>query len=160
MARQPLMLKFANPFMKLLLRSPWHWIASNEVLLITVTGRKSGKQYTTPVNYVREGDTLITLSHTHRTWWRNLRGGATATIVLRRQKITVAAEVLEEQEPVTEYLQKYLTAVPQYATAFNVGLDEERVPIPADVEKAAVGKVMVLIQLPAGMDEGEVMSDE
>lgn len=149
MTRQQLMLKFANPFMRLLLRSRWHWVASNEVLLITLTGRKSGKSYTTPVNYVREDDTLVVLSHRHRTWWRNLRGGAQVTIDLRRQKLTADAEVLEDQVRVTEYLQKYLTAVPQYATAFNVGLDEARVPVPEDVAQAAVGKVMVLIHVPA-----------
>jgi deazaflavin-dependent oxidoreductase (nitroreductase family) len=153
MTRQQLMLKFANPFMRLLLRSPWHWVASREVILITVTGRKSGKSYTTPVNYVREDDTLIVLSHQHRTWWRNLRGGASVTILLRREKLTVPAEVLEAPDQVTEYLQKYLTAVPQYAAAFNVGLDAERVPVPADVAQAAVGKVMVLIHLPAGVEE-------
>jgi hypothetical protein len=43
--------------------------------------------------------------------------------------------------------------VPQYAAAFDVGLDEERVPVPADVAQAAVGKVMVLIHLPAGVEE-------
>ena len=36
--------------MKLVLRSPVHKMVSKTVLLITFTGRKSGKTYTTPVD--------------------------------------------------------------------------------------------------------------
>lgn len=60
--------------MKAILRSPLHGLVSNNLMLITFTGRTSGKTYTTPVNYVRDGETLIVLSHTDRTWWKNLRG--------------------------------------------------------------------------------------
>jgi len=38
MARQPLMLTFANPLMKALLRSPWHSVASREIMLICGNG--------------------------------------------------------------------------------------------------------------------------
>lgn len=37
---------------QLLLRSPLHGLMSNRYLLITFTGRKSGKRYTTPVAYL------------------------------------------------------------------------------------------------------------
>ena len=43
-----------NPFMVWLLRSPLHKLASKNTLLITFTGRKSGKKYTTPVNYASD----------------------------------------------------------------------------------------------------------
>ncbi|MCB0183370.1 MAG: nitroreductase family deazaflavin-dependent oxidoreductase, partial [Caldilineaceae bacterium] len=91
MAKLNLTLLIGNPMLKWLLRSPWHAAASNEVLLITVTGRKTGKRYTTPVNYVRDGDVLSVLSHAHRTWWRNLRGGAPVTIVLQGKTIKTIA---------------------------------------------------------------------
>ena len=54
---------------------------SKSILLITVTGRKSGKKYTTPVNYLRRGDELTIISLHTRTWWRNLRGGREVTII-------------------------------------------------------------------------------
>lgn len=43
----------------LLLRSPLHGVLRDSVLLITFRGRKSGKAYTTPVNYLHEGDTIL-----------------------------------------------------------------------------------------------------
>jgi hypothetical protein len=47
-----------NRPMSWILRSPLHRVLSKSTLLITLSGRKSGKLYTLPVNYVREGDIL------------------------------------------------------------------------------------------------------
>lgn len=47
-----------NDFMAWVLRSPFHGMLSNGMMLITITGRKTGKTYTTPVGYYVEGDTL------------------------------------------------------------------------------------------------------
>jgi hypothetical protein len=38
------------------------------ILLITVTGRKSRRAISTPVNYARDGETLLVISKTDRTW--------------------------------------------------------------------------------------------
>ena len=47
-----------NPMMRMLLRSPLHFVQSKSLMLITFTGRKSGRRLTTPVRYVRVGDTV------------------------------------------------------------------------------------------------------
>ena len=47
--------KLYNPLVLLLLRSPLRVAMSNSTMLLTFTGRKSGRTYTTPVNYVRDG---------------------------------------------------------------------------------------------------------
>ena len=88
-----LMNKLANPTMKVVLRSPLHGLVSNGVMLITVSGRRSGRQYTTPVNYVREGNTLTVFSRRNRSWWRNLRGGAPVTTRVRGRELTGFGEV-------------------------------------------------------------------
>jgi len=64
--------KWLNGMMKVLLRTPGlqNWIGKS-IALITFTGRRSGKSYSTPVTYCREGDTVIVLSKKFRTWWRN-----------------------------------------------------------------------------------------
>lgn len=59
-----------NPMMKWLIASPLHIFVSKNMMLITYTGRKSGVTYTTPVNYLREGNTLYVTSWRERTWWR------------------------------------------------------------------------------------------
>src|ERR1700684_1694841 len=45
-----------NRAVELLLRSPLHSVVSRHLALITVTGRRSGHDYTFPVGYRRTGD--------------------------------------------------------------------------------------------------------
>ena len=42
---------------------------SKRPVLLTYTGRMSGKAYTTPVNYLRDGDTLLVVSSCEHIWW-------------------------------------------------------------------------------------------
>lgn len=67
-----------NPLLKGLLSSPLHGLASRRLALITVTGRRSGRQFTFPVGYSRQGD-RVTIGvgwPERKLWWRNRRGGA------------------------------------------------------------------------------------
>lgn len=148
MAKRNLSLLIGNPLLKWVLRSPWHGVASNEIMLITVTGRKTGQQYTTPVNYVHDGDVLSVLSHAHRTWWRNLRGGAPVTIVFRGKTIATFAQAYEDKADVIELLGQHLQVAPKFAPIFNVEFDAEGRPAPASLAAAAAGKVMVEVELP------------
>ena len=160
MARQPLMLTFANPLMKALLRSPWHSVASREIMLIAVTGRKSGKTYTTPVNYVQEGNLLSVISQRKRTWWRNLRGGAPVTVHLRGKRLAATAEVIEDTARITASLLRHLQAMPQYAEPLGVGKDQAGQFILADVERAATTKVMVRVHLLEADDDAEPVNED
>ena len=67
-----------------------HWHRLERVLgdtrLITVTGRKTGRKYTTPVGYYQEGDTLWVISSRDRTWWRNATGGAQVDFIRTRTR--------------------------------------------------------------------------
>ena len=59
--------KLYNPSVSWLLRSPLHGLMNNSTMLITFAGRKSGKTYTTPLNYVRDDHTLQVVSPKDRT---------------------------------------------------------------------------------------------
>lgn len=86
----------ANAIVVTILRSPWHKIRSERLLLLTFTGRKSGKEFTTPIRYVQEGETLqVTVVYP---WWKNLVGGATVRVLLRGQMRSGTAEVLPEKD--------------------------------------------------------------
>ncbi len=136
-----------NGFMKALLRSPLHRLLSKSTMLITFTGRKSGKVYTTPVNYVRDGDQVTVVSMRDRTWWRNLRGGARITLRLEGQEVEAWGEVIEDDEAVVAGLMGYLQMVPNYARYFNVRLDANGGPEAEDVAQAASARVVVKIEL-------------
>jgi len=84
-----------NSIVKRILSWPLHGIISTSFMLITVTGRKSGKLYTTPVNYARERDVITVVSRKNRIWWRNLRGGAPVTVRVRGKDLKGVGEVVE-----------------------------------------------------------------
>lgn len=79
--------QLGNLFMKPLLKSPLHFLVSGQLVLITFTGRKSGRTYTTPLAYMREGDTVTLFTQKSRTWWKNLQGGAAVTLQLKGQTV-------------------------------------------------------------------------
>jgi len=136
-----------NPIMVFILRSPLHGVLSKNTLLITYTGQKSGKTYTTPVNYVRFEDSLLITSYRRRTWWRNLRGRAPVTLRLQGKDLQATAEVYEDDENVAQYLATYLSKMPQVAKYFNVSLDERGEPNLVEVRQTAVERVIVCCQL-------------
>ena len=85
-----------NSLVTTILRSPWHRMRSDRLLLLTFTGRKSGKEFTTPMRYVQEGETLrMTVVYP---WWKNLVGEATVHVLLRGEMRTGTAEVLPEED--------------------------------------------------------------
>lgn len=144
---QKLLLQIGNPFMKAILRSPLHGLVSKSTLLITVKGRKSGKLYTTPVNYLREGDAVTVVSARNRTWWRNLRGGAQVTLRMRGQDVKGQGHVVEDTQGVTEGLMDLLAKVPAYARYYKVTRDANGQLNAEDVARAAETRVIVRIDL-------------
>lgn len=147
MTQRNLTLTIANPILKLLLRSPLHGAVSQQIMLITVTGRKSGKPYTTPVNYIQENDRLHVVSHQHRTWWRNLHPHGPVIVHLRGQKLAASGYAFTDSKEVAPRLFRYLQEVSHYAEPLGIGLDEEGQPLREEVNEACTGKVMVEIHL-------------
>lgn len=64
----------ARRFMTWLLRSPFADLVDRSVMLLTVRGRRTGNEYTFPVQYAQNDGTIWVLAghHEGKTWWRNL----------------------------------------------------------------------------------------
>lgn len=92
MSETPTIPSFVNQAMKLVLRSPLHGMVSKTVLLITFTGRKSGKIYSTPVSYSQTGDQVSIF--THAAWWKNLRSNTPVTLRIQGRRIRGLAELV------------------------------------------------------------------
>jgi deazaflavin-dependent oxidoreductase (nitroreductase family) len=136
-----------NPLIRWLLRSPLHSLISKNFMLITYTGRKSGKVYSTPVNYVRDGDHLLVTSYRHRTWWRNLRGGAPVTVRVQGQERRATGEAITTDQEVIANLMAYLRQAPQLAKYFQVTLDANGEPNIEEAVRSAQDRVMVRIRM-------------
>ncbi|WP_406044102.1 nitroreductase family deazaflavin-dependent oxidoreductase [Micromonospora sp. NBC_00898] len=66
------------------------------VLLLTTTGRKSGRSWTVPLMYQTDGDRWVIIasnggSARHPAWWLNLRSQPDASIQIGRQTYLVTA---------------------------------------------------------------------
>ncbi len=136
-----------NPLLTMILRSPLHSLLSVNTLALTYTGRKSSRTYTTPVNYVRDGDRLWATSYRTRTWWRNLRSEVSVSLRLQGREVQATGQALEDEAAVTEALATYLSKVPGWARYFKVGLDASGQPDRDDLARAAKERVMIQFQL-------------
>ncbi len=131
--------------MKFILGSPLHGIISKTTLLITFTGRKTGKTYTTPVSYSQHGDQVYIFSHAK--WWKYLRGGAPVTLRLQGRDFRGTAEPIEDKQAIAAKLVDHLQNVPFDAKFYNVTFDEHKNPCSDEVEKAVKNVVMIRVQL-------------
>jgi len=146
MSQTPSIPPIVNQAMKLVLRSPVHGMVSKSILLITFTGRKSRKTYTTPVSY-SQNDGQVTI-FTHATWWKNLRSGAPVTLRIRGQELQGLAEpVAEDKQAVAAGLTAHLQKVPSDAGFYGVTFDDHRNPRAEEVEQAAQAVVMIRVRL-------------
>ncbi len=87
-------LTIANPINKAILRSPLHGLMSKSTMLITFQGRKSGKTYTTPVDYYRVGQSITVYSWKNRSWWKNLQGGVPVTVRVQGKDLVGTADTV------------------------------------------------------------------
>ncbi|HXR29258.1 MAG TPA: nitroreductase/quinone reductase family protein [Solirubrobacteraceae bacterium] len=87
-----------NRVVGLLLRSPLHPLVSRGLTLITVTGRRTGREHTFPVGYKEDGEnlTIPVMWPQRKVWWRNLRGGAPVRLHLRGADRTGQAHARED----------------------------------------------------------------
>jgi len=140
---------WVNKMIMRMLRSPLHGIVSKDMMVIAVTGRKSGKKYTLPVSYVREGNKVIcSTDRAVRLWWRNLRGGANVTLWLRGKEMTGQATVIyDDPEAIAKGIETMLKQVPRDAKYYNVRLDDQKRPFPEDITRSAQHRVIIEIKI-------------
>lgn len=140
------MMNILNSGMKAILRSPMHGMVSKNILLITFTGRKSGKTFTTPISYSTQDEYLVLVTESN--WWKNLRGGAAVTVRLRGQdRKGIAEAIADDKAAITQGLQRHLEQIPGDAKFYGIKLDKNRKPNPEQVAQAAEKLILIRIRL-------------
>jgi len=132
-----------NAFMKAMINSPLHGLLGERFAVITLTGRKSGRAISTPINVSRDEKGYTVVSTRDRTWWRNLRGDTPARLRNAGRTFSVRGEVIDEPGAVRDELQRYFQRYPGDAKYFNVHLNPEGKPDPAELEHAAEEKLII-----------------
>lgn len=90
--------KFAMGIQMFLLRRGWMGKMDEFVMIITTTGRKSGKQFTTPIAYQRDGENIIAVNPGLSNWFHNVDANGSAVLEIQRQVIPVTGAVIREEQ--------------------------------------------------------------
>jgi len=138
--------KFLNQLMTFLLRSPLQGPLGSQLVLLTFTGRKSGKTYTTPLGYTREGNTVVLF--TDHPWYKNLQENPSVTLRLQGKQVQGNAEVIhDDKERIAKELASFVHQRPGAARAYNVTLDAAKQPDSASVQQAAQVFTLIYVHL-------------
>jgi len=133
-----------NPIVGLLLRSPVHGLWSESLMLITFTGRRTGRVYTTPVRYLESGDAVWVFTSLETKWWKNLRGGATVTLRIRGEDRPYRAEATADApDNIRSALGEFLSHFPQDVPYYDIRLGPDGRVSQGDLEKAAQRTVWI-----------------
>ena len=78
-------------------------LAGRPMLLLTTTGRKSGRLRTTPLQYMKDGENMVVVASNggnarHPAWWFNIDANASATVQVGKETKRVRAETADEEE--------------------------------------------------------------
>src|SRR6516162_7642222 len=91
-----------NVFMRPVLSLPFRTPMSGQLMLVEITGRKSGRIYKQPVSYVRDGGTLLTPGGGN--WKLNLRPDQVNRLHFKGKWLETRPELVRDPEAVTELL--------------------------------------------------------
>ena len=135
-----------NPLVSLALKSPLHFLFSDNILLLTFTGRASGSIYTTPLRYTREDGAVRCFTSQRTRWWRSIVQNAAVKVrIAGETKNCKATAIFNEPQTLHPALEAYLRRFPQDAVYHSVRLNRDGTPVSADLDRAAGRAVLILI---------------
>jgi deazaflavin-dependent oxidoreductase (nitroreductase family) len=116
---------WANSLMRWALTTPGiQAMVGQGLALLTFTGRRSGKGYTIPVSYHREGDRVTVVTKRTRNWWRNFENPAEVELRLAGKTFTGKAEAKTDDQDTVRFMTEYLEKRPIDAKAYGLRRDE------------------------------------
>jgi hypothetical protein len=140
-------MRYFNPIMRLVLGSRAHRMMSGQLMLLSFTGRRTGRSYTTPVSYVREGTNLLVPGG--GAWWKNLTS-CTARVRLQGTWHVVTPEVIREPVALSAVLGRMLAINPAIAVFTGILPGSDGRPFAESLERERRrGFVVVRLHLSA-----------
>ncbi len=136
--------RLINPLLKALLRSPLHRLLDKNLMLLTVTGRKTGRAYTVPVGRHESGDGSLVLS-AGGNWRYNLRGGADVRVTLDGRERAAHAVLEEDPDRAAKAFKTLLDRAGPRALGMKVNVD--RSPTVAEIKPALTDRGAAYLQL-------------
>jgi deazaflavin-dependent oxidoreductase (nitroreductase family) len=121
----PLLIRLMNPMMAFMIRRNIGALGQ-AMMIITHTGRKSGRQYSTPIGYLRDGDSVLGFNVGGGSqWYKNLKQNPVVTLTIQGQSGRYRARYITDTDEIARVLALYQRGVPkgQYERFFGVPVD-------------------------------------
>ena len=144
------MLRVANPILRSLLRTPLMGGARNQLMVLSFTGRKSGRHYSIPVSAHRIDNTLYAL--TAAPWKANFRNGASAEVLLNGKSTTMRGELIQDRQVVADLYRRCAESYGAKVAQRMMGLKfrDDRIPTVEEFTEAAERDGLAAVRLTAG----------
>ena len=137
-----------NSLVAAILRSPFHWLLSFGLMLITVTGRRTGRRYTIPVGYQRHEDvlTILVSEAPKKQWWRNFHAPAPVEVRVRGKALQGIAQLVTPASPEFKaQAENTLRRLPWMGKVF--GIEYRRGEALSDQQIAVLSRNIAIVQV-------------
>ncbi|AZG48672.1 hypothetical protein D7316_05292 [Gordonia insulae] len=125
----------ANRVVRVLLATPGlNRVVGGRLVTLYIVGRRSGRHYTVPVAYQRQGEKL--LIGTPFGWGKNLRTGEPVEIRLRGERTTADVEAFTDEASVVAHYAHICRENAQFAKFNQIGVGSDGTPDAADLHAA------------------------
>ena len=102
-----------------LLRRDWMGSAGNIIMVITTTGRKSGKSFTTPVGYQWDGETVVAFTVGGvSNWYKNVGQNPLVTLEIKKKTYKMSGAYVTDTEEIRRILELYKREQPTMLPRF------------------------------------------
>lgn len=145
------LLRAVNPVLGFLLRTPLMGPMRKQMMVVNVTGRKSGRRYSIPLSAHRIDNTLYAL--TSAPWKNNFRDGATAEVLHGGKTTSMRGELITDPATVADLYHRCAESygVKRAQTMMGLKFRDNRIPTPEEFTEAAARDHMAAVKLtPAG----------
>ena len=140
-----------NPMVTAILRSRLHMLLSGALCVVSWSGRTSGRRFSIPTGYQREGDDVVVMltKPGEKRWWKNFRSPWPAELLLAGRERTAMGELVAPgSADFFALVEKTVRGTPWMAKQFGLeGYDATKGWTPALREQALRGAGAVRFEL-------------
>jgi deazaflavin-dependent oxidoreductase (nitroreductase family) len=102
-----------------LIRRRWIKPLNNLFMVITTTGRKTGRQFSVPIGYVRDGDEVLAFNlGGHSNWYQNMLKNPVVTLEINGEKRQYRGQPVDDDAGVLKVLEVYKHQHPEQMERF------------------------------------------
>jgi hypothetical protein len=114
-----MLMRFINVPMRRILALPFSTPLSKRLMLLYLTGKRSGRSYRQPVSYVQDGGSLLTPGGGN--WKLNLEPGRPERIRLDGRDVTARPELIDDVDEIDKALMTMTSVNPRTASFIPIG---------------------------------------